>query len=41
MAGLKVITSVIHSADIPYDIMSYGEKVKADMIVIMAKKLNF
>jgi len=40
-AGLTVITSVIHSSDIPYDIMSYAEKVKADMIVIMAKKAQF
>jgi nucleotide-binding universal stress UspA family protein len=37
-ANIKVISSIIHTLDIPYDIMDYCERVKADLVVIMCKK---
>ena len=37
-ANLKVISSIIHTLDIPYDIMDYCERAKADLVVIMCKK---
>jgi nucleotide-binding universal stress UspA family protein len=37
-ANIKVITSIIHTSDIPYDILDYCERAKADLVVIMCKK---
>ncbi len=37
-ANIKVITSIIHTSDIPHDILDYCERAKADLVVIMCKK---
>lgn len=37
-SNIKVVTSIINTSDIPYDILDYCERAKADMVVIMCKK---